>query len=289
MNALEITDLHKHFGKNHAVSGVSLEVKPGEIFGFLGPNGAGKSTTIRCIMDFIRPTSGSVNIFGKDAQRDSVALKREVGYVPAEPNLYPAWTVDEHIAFVDALRGQGKKQAAKLKAQLGLSGTAKVKHLSTGNQQKLAIILGLIGQPKLLILDEPTRGLDPLLQSLFHQLLRDYRDAGGAVFLSSHNLPEVDELCDRFAVIRAGQLVDSTELAHLRERNAHMVRVVFADKVPTLSTLGLKDAAVNGKVVTGTAAGDINITLRQLSKHKVSNLEVSHVGLEQLFEEIYKG
>ncbi|HRV75864.1 MAG TPA: ATP-binding cassette domain-containing protein [Candidatus Saccharimonadales bacterium] len=187
---LDINNVTKFFGKQKALEDVSLKISKGEIFGFLGPNGAGKSTTIRCITDTIRPNKGSVTIFGKDANKEasSTELKNLIGYVPAEPNLYPNWTVDRHIKFAEHIFKVDSKRSTELKKLLSIDGDRKVGALSTGNHQKLAIILALIHNPMLLILDEPTRGLDPLFRSTLHQLLRDYQARGGTILLSSHDL-----------------------------------------------------------------------------------------------------
>ncbi len=288
MNALEIHDLTKHFGSTQALRGISLSVEQGDIFGFLGPNGAGKSTTIRCIMDYIRPTGGTVTVLGRDASQQSVALKELIGYVPAEPNLYDRWTVDEHISFVAGIRDVKTHRAAELKRDLELAGQPQVRHLSTGNQQKLAIVLALMSDPELLILDEPTRGLDPLLQVTFHQLLREYQQRGGTVFLSSHNLTEVDELCTQVAVIRQGELVTSMSLAELKATSVHNVRAVFAGSVPDLRRLDPHDLVVTGRTATFGIRGDVNPALRALARHTLSDLEVTRVSLEQLFMELYQ-
>lgn len=288
MNAFEVKNLHKSFGSNHALNDVSFSVKEGEIFGFLGPNGAGKSTTIRCLMDFISPDSGQVTILGLDAHKDGVELKRQIGYVPAELNLYPNWTVDAHIKFVAKMRKISPDTALPLLKKLEVPVKAKIRHLSTGNQQKLAIVLALMGDPKLLILDEPTRGLDPLLQASFHELLREYRDNGGTIFLSSHNLPEVEELCTNVAVIRAGKLITSTGLKELKANSTYSFHVVFSKEVPDLSKLKLDQLKVTGKTAVFSLKGDINPILRQLSRYEVSDLAISRASLEELFIGMYQ-
>jgi ABC-2 type transport system ATP-binding protein len=287
MNVLTIAGLTKRFGAVTALDDVSFSVEVGEIFGFLGPNGAGKSTTMRCIMDYTRPTSGSITILGKDSMADAAELKRVISYVPAEPNLYPGWTVDAHIGFIAELQAIDKAQAARLKEQLQLDGTKKVRHLSTGNQQKLAIILALVRKPSLLLLDEPTRGLDPLLRSMFHGLLRDYQQAGGTVLLSSHDLSEVDELCTKLSIIRAGRIVSDTTLDKLKEASLHKCKVTFSGKVPDLSRLGVEDLAVTGSVASFMLRGDMNPMLRLLAKHQVADMETSIASLEDIFMELY--
>jgi len=288
MNVLEIRDLHKRFGSTRALRGVDLEVQPETIFGFLGPNGAGKSTTIRAVMDFIRPDSGRIDVFGKDAHTHATELKRLVAYVPAEPNLSGDWTVDEHIRFVARVRGVKPQTAAKFKSDLDLNGQPKVRHLSTGNQQKLAIVMALMSVPKLLILDEPTRGLDPLLQAAFHTLLRDYAASGGTVFLSSHNLAEVDQLCSRAAIIKDGRIITAVSMTELKRKSLYNVHVTFSGGVPNLAKLAPVGLTVIGNTVDFQVRGDINLVLHELGKHMVQGLEITRGTLEDMFLELYK-
>ncbi|TSC92557.1 MAG: antibiotic transport system ATP-binding protein, partial [Candidatus Berkelbacteria bacterium Licking1014_85] len=200
MIVIQINNLKKHFGKIKALDGVDFEVNEGEIFGFLGPNGAGKTTTIRCIMDFINPTSGEINIFGRDSHKDSVELKKLIGYLPSENRLYSDWTGYDHVDFIAKLRGKDKIADILIK-KLDYDPSRIVKHLSTGNRQKLSFILALINKPKLLILDEPTNGLDPLLQNKIYEILHDLQKEGTTILMSSHNLHEVEEICTRAAII----------------------------------------------------------------------------------------
>ncbi len=287
MNALVIQDLKKNFRKTEALKGISFNVKKGEIFGFLGPNGAGKSTTMRCIMDYIRASNGTVTIFKKDSKLSATELKDKVAYVPSEPNLYQSWTVDEHIKFVNNLQPIDQVLSESLKQKLQLEGGRKIRHLSTGNRQKLAIILALIKKPELLLLDEPTRGLDPLLRATLHNLLRDYQKDGGTVLLSSHDLSEVEELCTDLAVIRAGELVPSEDIAKLRSIKKHKVKIVFASKPPSLNNLEIEDLAISDKVATLTISGSLDPLLGELAKHKVKDIEINSASLEDIFMEIY--
>lgn len=286
MNAIELKSLHKSFGHNKALSGVTLTVPKGEMFGFLGPNGAGKTTTIRCMMDFIRPTSGSVKILGHDARVDSVYLKTKVGYLSAAPYLYDKWTGEQHLRFVAQLRKQPVDLS--LAQSLGLSTKQKVKHLSTGNQQKLAIALAFAGNPELLILDEPTKGLDPLLQNQLYATLRDYRKQGGTVFMSSHNLGEVEKVCTSIAVIKDGEVFVEETLAKLRQKNIHTITATFSKAVPADSFAGARVQVVHAEnnTVSLRVQGDINETMRKITAHTVKDLEVAHASLEELFMEV---
>ena len=185
-SAIKIKKLSKSFGKHTALHNVSFEVPEGQIFGFLGPNGAGKTTTIRCVMDFIKPTHGSVEILGLDAHRDSAELKQSIGYLSADYQLNGGWTGKDHIRLFQKTKGR-TSNLNDLIGSLGLNTSVKVKNLSSGNKQKLAVVLAFIGDPRLLIMDEPTRGLDPVLQNVLYDLLNDFVSKGNTVFLSSHN------------------------------------------------------------------------------------------------------
>ncbi len=206
MSVIQIDNLKKYFGQTKAVDGISFEVKKGEIFGFLGPNGAGKTTTIRCMMDFLRPDEGTIEILGLDAQTDSPKLKGDIGFLSEEVNLYHNWTGQEHINLVKKIRGGGIDES-DLIAKLDFNPQKKVKKLSLGNKQKLGLILALMHQPKILILDEPTTGLDPLLQQTIYEILQSEAQKGNTIFMSSHNLFEVERLCDRVCIIKNGKIV----------------------------------------------------------------------------------
>jgi len=289
MNVIDIKKLSKSFGTLQALKDISFAVEQGQVFGFLGPNGAGKSTTIRIIMDFLHATKGTVTILGLDSHVNSVAIKSLIGYVPAEPTLYQDWTVDAHIQFLAAIRGNHiTAKANELKETLDLDGKKKVKQLSTGNQQKLAIILALAIEPPLLILDEPTRGLDPLLRSTFHQLLRNYRTNGGTVLLSSHDLAEVEDLCDKVVIIHNGELVQNTTVAQLRSNHGHKVKAQFSQAAPDLSTLvGIENLIIAKHSASFTVTGNLNPVLGVLAEHDVEELEITSASLEDIFEEIY--
>ncbi len=287
---LNIDSVTKFFGKQKALDNVTFKVKKGEIFGFLGPNGAGKSTTIRCIMDTIRPEKGEVKIFGQNANREksSTNLKIKVGYVPAEPNLYPNWTVDRHIKFTENTFSVSPNKSTELKKILDIKGDKKVGTLSTGNHQKLAIILALLHEPELLILDEPTRGLDPLFRTTLHQLLRKYQEGGGTILLSSHDLYEVEELCDNVAIIREGKLVNDTSLSKLKKAGSHSVKVTFKKNIPKeLQGLTTEDYIISRKTATFIIKGELGPLLDILAKNEVQDLSISSPSLEDIFQEIY--
>lgn len=286
--AIEIHELKKYFGSTKAVDGVTLKVNEGEIFGFLGPNGAGKTTTIRCLMDFLRPDAGTLTIFGKDAHAASVALKHDIGYLSADVQLYDSWTGADHIAFLGNMRGS-RASADRLVASFDFNPSIKVRQLSTGNKQKLGLILALMGEPKLLILDEPTRGLDPILQNTIYHELRTFREHGGTVFMSSHNLPEVEHICDRAAIVKEGKLVSVAPMAELTEKAVHHIQAEFSGPW-TIAAFRLAGAEILAERPTGFSAkvtGDLAPIVKALAQFTVRDLEVTHATLEEAFFDVY--
>jgi ABC-2 type transport system ATP-binding protein len=284
--AISITGVTKSFGAKKALDNLSLEVAPGQIFGFLGPNGAGKTTTIRCLMDLMRPDAGTI-VIGGQTVRDNPAFKRAVGYLPADPQLRANWTGRTHIRFLGGLKGPGR--AAELVELLGLDTSKKVSELSSGNQQKLAIVLALLGDPQFLILDEPTRGLDPLLQNQLYRLLKDFAAGGGTVFFSSHNLAEVQEICDSVAVIKDGQIVASGSMHDLLKFSTYLVKATAAHpfhpndfKAKEIEVVSHEENAISLKVT-----GPIDATVKVLATYHLTSLEVTHASLEDTFMEYY--
>lgn len=288
-DTINLHNLTKKFGKKTAVDNVSLAIKPGEVYGFLGPNGAGKTTTIRLIMGFIKPTGGQVKVFGRDNIRGVSAQMNQIGYLSADSSLYASWTASQHFDFASKIRS-GKTKALELAEQFELDTGTKFHRLSSGNKQKLALILALMHSPKLLILDEPTRGLDPLLQQEIYTILRDFKKDGGAVFMSSHNLAEVEHVCDRVGIIREGKLAASESIQGIRQMHVHEVRVLFADgyirKYFEGPNLEIKKATKQELIVH--VRGDLNNFLRQVVRFKVRDIEITHASLEDIFMRFYQ-
>lgn len=286
---IKIESLDKNFESVEALSGVSLSVSKGEVFGFLGPNGAGKTTAIRCIMDYIRPSAGSIKIFGKDSKQSSPELKKSIGYLSADSQLYEHWTGRQHLDFL--LAGHEKKdETQELVSRLELDLNARVKNLSSGNKQKLAIVLALCNQPKLLIMDEPTRGLDPMLQIELHKIIEEHKHAGGTVFLSSHNLPEVQRICDRIAVIKKGRLIETATMSDLLQIQTHIIHAVTKKPIDKK-----RIAAKNIEVINHDkndihlrVRGDLNEVIDIINSCGIKDLEVSHANLEDVFMEFYQ-
>ncbi|AMM34206.1 ABC transporter [Sinomonas atrocyanea] len=286
--------LTKRFHRTTALDAVSLEIEPGEVFGYLGPNGAGKTTTMRMLVGMLRPSAGSARVYGLDTWRQAVAVHRAVGYVPGEPALYPRLTGLEHIDYLSHLRGRADRPMARAVAErLGLDLTRRSRTLSRGNRQKLAIVLALMSAPRLLILDEPTSGLDPLVQREFHALLREHTQGGGAVLLSSHILGDVQRVADRIGVVREGRLVAVERLADLSGKSLHHVRASFADGVRAEDfggIPGVRDLELRGSILTCSAPQSaLDVLLKRVSGHAVLDFECAEAELDEMFLAYYSG
>ncbi|MEI6237567.1 MAG: ABC transporter ATP-binding protein [Candidatus Saccharibacteria bacterium] len=290
MNSIiQIDNLKKHFGLTKAVDGVSFEVKKGESFGFLGPNGAGKTTTIRCMMDFIRPSSGQITLFGLDAHKNSVKLKQKIGYLSGNVKLYSKWTGHEHIKFVQDIRGKSKI-VDELIQKLNYDPSIKFGSLSSGNKQKLGLILALMNNPQLLVMDEPTVGLDPLLQNTIYQIISELKAAGTTVLISSHNLPEVEKVCDRAGIIKQGKMVATEDINELGQKRLHKIEVRFASKV-NKSDFETKDIEDIKEIKDGlifTVGKNIDDVIKNIAKHNITDIEVTHATLEDVFMKFYE-
>ena len=289
MNTIEVKDLRKHFGSTKAVDGISFDVRQGEIFGFLGPNGAGKTTTIRCLMDFIRPTSGSIQLLGQDSQANSVELKHRIGYLSGYVRLYDKWTGWEHIRFFQKFNSRSDSSAELIK-RLDFDPTRKAGQLSSGNKQKLGILLAIMHDPKLLILDEPTIGLDPLLQNEIYKLLRERVQKGATVFFSSHNLPEVEKICTRVGIIRQGKMVAVQSIDELKEKKVYRILAHAAGGFDrsrfNLSNVSFLESPANE--LSLEVRGDVTGIVQLLGKYQLSDLSIERAPLEQIFLEYYE-
>lgn len=288
MQAIRVEELRKEFGKVKAVDGVSFEVEEGEVFGFLGPNGAGKTTTIRCMMDFIRPTNGTITILGKDAQKKGVALKEQIGYLSGYVRLVDKWTGRDHINYCSALDGN-KNSANALAERLEFDPTIKTKKLSSGNRQKMGLILALMGEPKVLIFDEPTNALDPLLQNTVYELLKEAQQRGTTVFMSSHNLAEVEKVCTRVGIIRKGKMVATESISSLKQKRLYSVRIAFSASVKW-SELAADGVEVVEQLTNGfllNVKGEISPLLKKVEQLPLADIEITHGNLEDIFLEHY--
>jgi ABC-2 type transport system ATP-binding protein len=290
---IETRGLTKSYGSARGIIDVSLAVEHGEVFGFLGPNGAGKTTTIRTLLDLMRPTSGEARVFGLDSRRDSVAIRSRTGNLSAEFDFDPRLTGSELIGYVAALRGvRALGIASELAERFAADLSRPLGELSRGNRQKVGLINAFFHEPELLILDEPTSGFDPLMQEEFLELVGEQREHGRTVFLSSHDLGEVQRVCDRVGIVREGRLIAVERVRDLIGHGYKHVRIEFSAPVDPREFAGLRgvqDVAADGKVISFTVSGDLDAVVKQSARHEVVDLEIGHPTLEQIFVALYGG
>jgi len=295
MHALmQTSSLTKSYGASRGITDVTFEITEGEVFGFLGPNGAGKTTTMRVLMGLLRPTAGRATIGGLDCWRQSTEVKRLVGYLPGEFSFDPSLTGAQIIAYLGHLRG-GVEQGyvRRLVERLGLDPSKRFRAYSRGNKQKVGLIQAFMHRPRLLILDEPTSGLDPLNQQEFYTLLSEVHADGRTVFLSSHNLPEVEHTCDRVGIIREGRLVTAGEVVVLKHLKQHEVDLSFAGaaspewftRLPGVSNVrsGLSQREVHLAV-----QGELHDVIKVAAEHDATNIVTREPSLEEIFLRFYE-
>ncbi|HEX7949488.1 MAG TPA: ABC transporter ATP-binding protein [Candidatus Limnocylindrales bacterium] len=284
---IQTEKLTKSYGAQRGIIDVDLEVKPGEVFGFLGPNGAGKTTTIRTVLDLIRPTSGRALVFGIESSADPVAIHRRTGYIPGEFTLYDRLTGGQTIQYFANLRG-GVDPAYQqsLIERFDIDPKRRYRELSKGNKQKIGLVIALQHQPELLILDEPTSGLDPLVQQSFYELVREARDEGRTVFLSSHILSEVERTADRVAIIREGRLVKVDSVEGLRDLAHHQVELRFSGPVPTAAfeqLPGVSEVSAEDHVLRMRVSGAITPVVRAAAQYELLDFVSREPTLEETF------
>jgi ABC-2 type transport system ATP-binding protein len=293
--AIRTHRLTKDYGGGHGLFDLDLEIQAQQVFGYLGPNGAGKTTTIRCAMGMIRPTAGSAYVFGLDCLRDAVEVKRKVGYLPGDMPQFGSLRGKEVVAYLGGMRGGVDARVVRnLTERFDVDLSRRFREYSSGNKKKLGIVLAFMHRPQLLILDEPTGGLDPLNQQEFYRLLAETRDEGTTVFLSSHILSEVEHVCDRVGILRAGRLVKVADLDELHRIRVHHVEIEFADGtvVPeeaVREATGVDQVAVNGRTLTCTVHGSFDALLKAIGTRPVENLVSHEPSLEEVFLEYYRG
>lgn len=283
--AIRTSGLTKRYDETVALDGLDLAVEPGEVYGYLGPNGAGKTTTIRLLLGLLRPSGGRAELFGVDAWADPVAAHRRIAYVSAEPNLWPSLTAAETLEFLARVRG-GADAAYRdvLVERFQLEADKKVRALSHGNHQKVQLVAAFASRADLLVLDEPTGGLDPLMEMAFRETVREAKARGQTVFLSSHILSEVEAVCDRVGILRGGRLVDEGTLAELRHLGAQTVEVTFAGPVPALPQIdGVAAAAAGENALSFEVTGSVAPLLSALAGKGVVSLRSREPSLEEIF------
>jgi ABC-2 type transport system ATP-binding protein len=284
-------DLTKHYGSVAALNELTLDVHPGEIFGFLGPNGAGKSTLIRTLLGFLHPTRGSATVLGHDVATESVEIRRRTGYLPGGVALYDSMTGDQVLDYLARLQGRGSHRRSELLDRLQMPAAdlrRKVRDYSRGMRQKIGVIQALQHDPELAILDEPTEGLDPLMQQAFYGILADLRAEGRTIFFSSHILSEVERVCDRVAIIRHGNLMAVHEVRELLARRRRRVSIQWRGAAPDPASLpGVADAVVQGDRLFGTLQGDVAEFVRAIASPSLQDLTIEPASLEEAFLEYY--
>ena len=292
MSAIATDRLTKFYGSDRGIEDVTMSVEQGEVFGFLGPNGAGKTTTIRTLLDLLHPTRGSARIFGLDSRRQSVAIRARIGNLPGDFGYGKQSSGREAVSLLGRLRGmddlgRADSLAARFRADL----ERPLGQLSRGNRQKVGLILALFHRPDLLILDEPTSGLDPLMQEEFLALVREERERGCAVFISSHELDEVERVCDRVGIIRDGKLIAVEGVADLLARTPRRASVEFSERIDPAELRacpGVSDLEVADGRVTFSFVGDPDPVIKIVARHTVSDLEFAHPTLEEVFLGYYE-
>ena len=287
MEAIKTEKLTKYYGKARGIIDLDLAVEEGECFGFIGPNGAGKSTTIRTLLGLISPTSGSGQILGMDIVRQNREILRRVGYLPSEAVFYPGMRVRELLKLSADLRGMDcAAEAARLCERLELDPNRKAEELSFGNRKKAAIVCALQSDPALLILDEPTGGLDPLMQREFFEILKERSRRGVTIFLSSHVLSEIQRNCSRAAVIREGRIIACGSVEELSRTNAKRVSVTGTVDLRGLD--GVRDLQTGERSASFLYNGDLNDLLLKLYVGQVQDLSISDPDLEEIFRHFYE-
>lgn len=293
---IQTENLGKTYAKNRretvqALKNLNLSVQPGEIFGYLGPNGAGKTTTIRILLDLIRPSSGRATIFGQDAQQHSVELHRRIGFLPGELNLWKHLSGQQVINYIGGVRGGvDAAYVRQLTDRLQLDLSLKVRSYSSGNKRKLGLVIALMNKPDLLILDEPTGGLDPLMQQIFNEMMLEVQKEGRTVFLSSHILSEVQAICDRVGILRNGELKAVETVTNLTHANFRWVTLRLHEKVAPAqfaSVPGVSEVSALDGGLKLRLSGDFDPLLRALNPYYVETMEVAEPSLEEIFLTYY--
>lgn len=291
---VETQGLTKHYGSSRGIEDVTFMIAEGEVFGFLGPNGAGKTTTIRTLMGLLRPSAGTARIAGLDCWAQSTEVKRLVGYLPGELSLDPNLTGGQILEYFGNLRGGVDQSYLKqLVDRMGIDPTRKFRQYSSGNKRKIGIVQAFMHRPRLLILDEPTSGLDPLNQQEFDRMVKEVRDEGRTVFLSSHILTEVEQTCTRVAIIREGRLVRVGGVSELKDIKRHDVTITFAGDVPldafkTLPGVEQADALPDGHTLRLAVSGGLDGVIKAAAQYPIVTLISQEPSLEDIFLRFYE-
>jgi len=286
---IKTANLTKFYGSTKGVENLSLEVEKGQVFGLLGPNGAGKTTTIRLLMGLMKPSSGSATVNNYDCWKQNVEVNQISAYIPGDVHLYRNETGSSLINLYGGIR-KNKKLAKNLVERLDLETSKKVKNLSKGNRQKLAIVLALMFEPEILILDEPTSGLDPLMQQEFYKIIKEFKEKAATVFISSHFLPEVEKLCEKVGILKDGSLIAIEDVEKLSKKHVSELNVTFEQK-PDLSKYKIPQITKITHILNNhyqmKIKGEIDPVIKVLSKDNIKDLSFEHATLEEIFLEHY--
>jgi len=290
MSIIEINNLTKYYGKARGIVDVSLNVEEGEIFGFIGPNGAGKSTTIRLLLSLIHPTSGSAKVFGKDVTTQGPEIRKDIGYLPSEVYYYEGMKVIDLLKYsASFFKKDCTQRMHELSDYMELELNRRINDLSYGNKKKVGIVQGLLHSPKLLFLDEPTAGLDPLMQRKFFDLVRAENTRGVTVFFSSHILGEVQRMCTRVGIIREGRIAEISDIKTLQQNNYKKIRISADGLDPQAFELpGVTNLVSENHTVSFFFRGDVNQVLSRVSILKVSDITIEEPTLEEIFMHYYE-
>ena len=284
----EVMNLKKYYGKNMGVEDVSFNVKGGEIMGFIGPNGAGKTTTIRAIVGLLKPTDGSVAIINHDAFKEGDKARGELGYAGGEPSYFPNLTVLENLKLVADLKGVSYDRIDYLATKLELNLTRKASELSLGNKKKMCIVMALLSSPKLIVLDEPTVGLDPIIKLNFFELMEEEKKRGASILISSHTLTDIQRLCDRVAIIKQGKIIAIEEMAQLKTKQLKTVTIETSYSSPQITLSGVSNLKSNGNLIKFNYNGEMKKLIKFLNSIDVTNISIEDAGLEEIFLHFYE-
>lgn len=291
MNVIEINNLTKYYGKERGIIDVSFNVEEKEIFGFIGPNGAGKSTTLRTLLALIYPTSGSAKIFGKDCIKHGPEIKKEIGYLPSEVFYYDKMKVIDLLNYSASFYKKNcSKRINELAEIMDLNLNKKIDDLSFGNKKKVGIVQGLLHEPKLIILDEPTGGLDPLMQHKFFDLLQGENKKGATILFSSHILGEVQKLCNRVAIIKEGKIIQVEKISALQENNYKKIRIQTTANLDLnyFNNEGVSNLEVKQNIISFLYRGNINLIMKKISEIDLANVWIEEPDLEEIFLHYYE-
>ena len=284
----DVSNLKKYYGKNVGVEDVSFNVKEGEIVGFIGPNGAGKTTTIRAIVGLLKPTAGSVAILNEDAFLDGHKARNEVGYVSGETASFGALTVMENLKLIADMHDVSYDRIDYLATKLELALTRKPTELSLGNKKKLNIVMALLTSPKLIILDEPTVGLDPIIKLKFFEILEEEKKRGASILISSHTLSDIQRLCDRVVIIKGGKIIAIEEMEQLKTKRLKKITIETEYSQPEITLSGVSNVKMDGNQVKFNYNGEMKKLVKYLNSIDISNISIEDAGLEEMFLHFYE-